>query len=458
MYSKKKRILATVAMMALTGSIVTGCTNSGGTPAASSHAPASSQTPVAKEELQKLSGSFTYWSCFSGDSAIWDEGRVKSYMEAYPDIKVDLQFVPDAAGIKNGKLLSAIAGGTAPDVICADDYSSSYSFAANGSFEPWDPYLEAMEINKEDFMPGYQTLMDYEGSTYLLPQDSNVLFLFYNPDDFLAAGLDPENPPKTIEELDAAAEKLTVKDASGAYTRFGFIPWVDNGGDAFVQPFMWGSEIYNKEINKLNITDDPMINLYTWMRSYAEKYDPAKINSFTSGFGGMFSPDHPFMTGKVSMTITGNWFTNCLKIYAPDVNWRVAPIPTPVAERYGSTTLNSNVFALPKGSKNPKLAAHFFKFAIQPEVNEVNFAQWRSIPTIDAAFDDISWTKNGDETYKLEREMANHKLSGHPALTKVTSQLTDEMIKVRDNVIYNGADPKTELQKLQDKMQQSLDK
>ena len=45
--------------------------------------------------------------------------QVDAFNEAYADlgIKCDLQFVPDGAGINNGKLLSAIAGSTNPPLF-----------------------------------------------------------------------------------------------------------------------------------------------------------------------------------------------------------------------------------------------------------------------------------------------------------------------------------------------------
>ena len=53
-------------------------------------------------------GTFTYWSAFTGDSQTWDQWRVDAFNEAYKDlgVQVEVQFVPDGAGVSNGKLLS----------------------------------------------------------------------------------------------------------------------------------------------------------------------------------------------------------------------------------------------------------------------------------------------------------------------------------------------------------------
>jgi ABC-type glycerol-3-phosphate transport system substrate-binding protein len=415
--------------------------------------------PVEQIELNEdeLSGTFTYWSAFSGDSMEWDKGRIAAFEEMYPNITVDAQFVTDSAGINNGKLLAAIAGGNAPDLIIADDYSSAYAYAAQGSFESWEPYMETLELEIDDFITGYKDIINYEGTPYLIPQDGNALLLYYSPEAFEEVGLDPDSPPTTLEELDEYAELLTKQNAEGTYERFGFIPWLDQGNESFTWPFFFGSDIYDVETGQLTLTDDNVVESFQWMAKYAEKYDPEKIQSFVSGAGGMFSPDHPFMKGSVAMTITGNWFANALKIYAPDVNYRVAPIPVPEYGRKNSTTLGANVFAIPRGADNADLAALFVKYCLRAEVNATNFDVWRSVPTIDASFDEVSWTIAGDEMYALQRELINSPDSGLPALTSVSAQLNVDLKTLRDDVIYNGKDPLPLLEELQERLQAEID-
>ncbi|MDR0654790.1 MAG: extracellular solute-binding protein, partial [Treponema sp.] len=164
---------------------------------------AASSAPVSSADLENTaeSGTLYYWSCFTGDSKTWDEWRVGEFAKLYPGIKVDMQSVPESAGINNGKLLSAIAAGTAPDLIVADDYISAFGFAGQSAFEAWDPYLEAIDLSIDSFMPGFKNLMVYKGKTYLLPQDSNVIMLYINTDMVKEAGLDINSYPRTMDEL-----------------------------------------------------------------------------------------------------------------------------------------------------------------------------------------------------------------------------------------------------------------
>ena len=408
-----------------------------------------------------IEGTFTYWSCFTGDSATWDQERIDAFNEAYADlgIKCDAQFVPDGAGISNGKLISAISGGNAPDLIVTDAPTSAYQYAAEGSFMELDSILEDIDLKVDDFFQGCKDVMYYDGKCYLVPQDTNVILLYYNPDIATECGLDPDNPPTTLDELNAWSDAMTIANDTG-YDRFGIIPWLDSGDDAFTVPYIFGAEPYDSESGKIVLTDDQMVTYMTWVQDYAKKYDPEKINAFTSGLGGMFSPDHPFMTGKVGMTITGNWFSEALRQYAPDVPYRVCPVPVPEGGRVKSSTFGCNVFAIPYGTdeKQAELASLFIRFCEQGSVNEDNFAQWRSIPVMDAAFDDVSLTKNGDAMYALEREIANSPENGIPALCAVSAELSTQFQTVREKLIYNTSlSVMDELKNLQDQMQLQLD-
>lgn len=405
------------------------------------------------------SGTFSYWSCFTGDCYDWELTRVAAFNEAYRDlgIQVQVQQVPDGAGILDGKLLAAIASGTGPDLLVTDKPTSAYQFAAEGSFMSLDHVLDDVGLEVDDFFEGCKDCMFYDGTCYLVPQDTNVILLYIRKDIAEEAGLDLSNLPKTRDELDEWAGKMTVSNGDG-YDRIGFIPWLDSGDDAFTVPFIMGAEPYAD--GKINLTDEAMVSYMEWVQSYAKKYDPTKINAFTSGLGGMFSPDHAFMTGKVGMTITGNWFTEALREYAPDVEYVVCPVPVNELGRARSTCFGCNVFAIPTGTDKDKaeLAALYIRFCEQGVINEENFAEWRSIPVIDAAFDQVSLTIDGDEIYALEREIANSPKNGIPALCAISAELSDKFRALREQIIHDTAlVPAEQLFAFETEMQMLLD-
>jgi ABC-type glycerol-3-phosphate transport system substrate-binding protein len=397
-----------------------------------------------------------YWYPWGGDSEKWDKWRISEFEKDNPGYKVEATYVPTDGGIANGKLMAAIAGGNAPDLVITHDYASAYSYAAQGALLPLDSALKTAGFRIGNLNPVFLDVMRYKGKIYLFPQDSNVSLLYYNIDLFKEAGLDPAKPPKTISQLDAYVEKLT-KITDGKIERLGFIPWIDAAEEnQFLWAYMFGANVFDANSNKVDLTSGKLTEVLKWEGKYAQKYNPEKIKSFTSGFGGAFSPDHPFMTGKVAMTVNGNWFNNALKIYAPKINYAIAPIPAPESGRYGGSILGTNVFLVPKGAKNIKGAAAFMMYAEKAKIMDDNIRQWRSVTIFPSDYPNYTLVKQKDKLYETILSVIMNKNSGHTALTSVAKQMSDDLKSIRDNVIYNGVDPtpllSTEEKKLQNQV------
>ncbi|MBM7691655.1 multiple sugar transport system substrate-binding protein [Peribacillus deserti] len=400
---------------------------------------------------------FTYWYPWGGDSEKWDKWRMAEFEKDNKGYKIKATYVPPDGGISNGKLLASITGGNPPDVVISNEYATAYSLAVQGALTPLDDLLKKNKFDDSGVLESFKPLMKYKDKTYLFPQDSNVNLLYYNVKMFKEAGLDPDNPPKTIEELDAAAEKLT-KVNNNKIDRLGFIPWLDAGDESYLWGWVFGANFYDPEKNKVELNDPKLQAAYKWMDTYAVKYNPEKIKTFTSGFGGAFSPDHPFFTGKVAMTLNGNWFANAIKIYSPNTEYRVAPIPTPEGGREKATTLGTNVFMIPKGAKNPDAAMKFILAGVQPKVLADNINTWRSISIFKEPSDAIKWDKENDQVYQVVREVSSSPGAGHPALTSVSKEMSNELKLLRDSVIYNHKDPAPLLKAAEDKLQKQADK
>ena len=61
-----------------------------------------------------------------------------------------------------------------------------------------------------------------DGTLYGVPMQYNLQYLYYNKDLFEEAGLDPEQPPTTMEELAEDAKKLTNPDKKSVWYWFSY--------------------------------------------------------------------------------------------------------------------------------------------------------------------------------------------------------------------------------------------
>jgi len=166
-------------------------------------------------------GHLTVW--FPGtdpaESALVKDSLVPQF-EKSTGAKVDVTYV-DYANLSN-KLAAAFAAGTAPDVF-GHGPAAVADLVVNDRLEPLQADVDAMsQADRDDLaaaLPGGQV----DGKQYLMPLQMQGWVLAYNKDDFKAAGLDPENPPSTWEQLRDDAKKLTVRDGSGKITRSGLL-------------------------------------------------------------------------------------------------------------------------------------------------------------------------------------------------------------------------------------------
>jgi sn-glycerol 3-phosphate transport system substrate-binding protein len=162
--------------------------------------------------------SLDFWYALGGDSGKAIEELVKRFNESHPDIQV----VATSQGnytTAMAKVYSAITGNTLPNVAqlgAAPLLGSSGAVLPINDFTASDSSFDLGKIH-----PAFLDYNTAAGELWSLPFNNSVPILLYNKDLFVAAGLDPEDPPEDIDELLEYAKPLTVTDGSGTPTQYG---------------------------------------------------------------------------------------------------------------------------------------------------------------------------------------------------------------------------------------------
>ena len=112
------------------------------------------------------------------------------------------------------RLLTAAAGGNPPDVAGVWTWLVT-AYAEKGALACIDDYLREENITEDRYLPVFWEICRYKGKMWGLPSTPTSLALHWNKRLFREAGLDPNTPPKTIQELDIMAEKLTLVKLPG---------------------------------------------------------------------------------------------------------------------------------------------------------------------------------------------------------------------------------------------------
>lgn len=110
-----------------------------------------------------------------------------------------------------------------------------------GWVQSLEPYLADTDKTDADWLAGLSDSMlsvaERDGERYAVPYNMGVNILYYNKAMFQEAGLDPENPPTTLSDVLAAAEKLNDPD-NGKYG-ISFRATREGNANTFLWAMLW---------------------------------------------------------------------------------------------------------------------------------------------------------------------------------------------------------------------------
>jgi len=148
----------------------------------------------------------------AGAESAWDEyykSSFERFKAANPDLNIEFEYSSVGWAEANTKINLMYAGGSAPDIIAAAVGYLAVR-ASKGQFISLDEYFESWN-EKDQYQEAAYNKGLYKGKFYGLGYHWDPRIFVYRKDLFKEAGLDPEQPPTTWDELSEYAVKLTKK-------------------------------------------------------------------------------------------------------------------------------------------------------------------------------------------------------------------------------------------------------
>lgn len=298
-----------------------------------------------------------------GDAAGIIEEMTSAYMEENPGVNINAIYTGSYADTTT-RAITAARGGNPPQLAILLSVDM-FALIDEDIILPWDDFVT--EAEQENWIGGfYDSFMRNSqtgGQTWGIPFQRSTPVMYYNKEAFAAAGLDPETPPATWDEMVEMGQQLTLRDDSGNVTQWGvripssgFPSWLftglvaSNGQDGLANDA--GTEVY---------FDTPeVIGALEYLVSLASEHE-----IMAPGILDWGATPRAFMDGEsaIAWTTTGN-LTN-IRNNAP-FDFGVAMLPANV--RRGAPTGGGN-FYLFQGSSDEQLqaAVDFVKWATAPE-------------------------------------------------------------------------------------------
>jgi ABC-type sugar transport system permease subunit/ABC-type glycerol-3-phosphate transport system substrate-binding protein len=326
------------------------------------------------------------WGMALGPDSKGSDAMIREFEKRNPGVRVRVMGM-GAGRMDPQKLMTAIVGNAAPDVIEQDRFTIS-DWASRGAFRPLDDLIERDRLTdpttptKEKYYEAPWAEASYGGKVYAIPSSADNRILYWNKARFRekaselrAAGLDPDRPPRTWSETLAYSKVLTEYRPDGTILKVGFMP---NYGNSWL--YMYAFQMDAKFLTE----DGRTSTFYTpetekALQFMVDGYDLLggyeKARTFETGLAG--KENDPFILGQVAMKIDGDWMLPDLARYGPQLDFGVAPPPVP-DDRYFQrgqfqgkdpkvTWSGGMSWAIPRNGKNLEDGWKFIKFAMSTE-------------------------------------------------------------------------------------------
>lgn len=266
---------------------------------------------AAQDDATKI----TFWNYWDGQNGEAIQALVDRYNEEHPEVEVENVFV----GFNDllPKLQAAAAGGDVPDVAAADLIWMP-KLARSGALVPLDDYIGQFGTDLSDFYPALLDVGRYDGKTYGLPVSTNNLQLFYNKELFRSAGLDPNKPPTTWDELRQMAKQCT-DEGEGVY-----------GMELFNEPgegLTWQFQVYLWQAGGEFLSED--MSAAAFNSPEGERALQFWVELLQTDKSAPLAPWGQFGQGKACMVMDGSWMVGGMSADPPfDFGTAAMPIPT----------------------------------------------------------------------------------------------------------------------------------
>jgi multiple sugar transport system substrate-binding protein len=313
--------------------------------------------------------SIDFWNYWDGDNAKAISSLIDKFNAAHRGIKVrnvtfpwgDLYTKMQAAAQGSGDALPAVAAG---------DIAWMAALHRSGRLVNLGSAATKAKVNLKDFYAEILKYSLYKGKLQALPVSTNNLALFYNKDLFQQAGLDPNKPPKTWDDLRADAKKIA--SLGNGVQGFEIYTQPGEGLTWQLQPYIWqaGGDFLNKN--------------YT-----AAAFNNAAGQKALGFLVGLIQTDHvteagqwgAFDKGQAGMRIDGSWMVNS---YAHQVPFKVgtALIPMPAGGKRATNMGGEQIFVFNSASKAEQNAAATFALWLSSTPVQIQWDQLTSfMPT-----------------------------------------------------------------------------
>lgn len=347
-----------------------------------------------------------FWTLQLSDFEPYINGVIKDYEKLHPDVKIKWIDVPFSEGEK--RALASVMSNKVPDLVNMNPSFGS-TLASRGVLVNLKKY-----VSKEDYEKYIAESWDAStlgNVTFGVPWYITSSITIYNADILKKAGLNPDAPPKTYDELGNISR--TIKEKTGKYA---FMPNLTEDGQIIKIFNKYDIPIVNKEKKEALFNTPKGVEVLSfWKSLYDNKLIPPE--SLTQGHRVSLEQ---YQAGETAFIFTGANFLKMIKENAPKV-YNATKVAPQISGSSGKVDFALMNLVVPVKSKYPKEAVDFALFLTNSE-NQLEFCKLAPIlpSTVETINSDYFKSTDGkdiiDQARSLSAAQLNNALKPIPPL------------------------------------------
>ncbi|MDQ0920125.1 ABC-type glycerol-3-phosphate transport system substrate-binding protein [Paenibacillus sp. V4I5] len=288
---RSSAIAITALMVLLTSACGKAETTTSGSTAdiKASASPAAVETKKQAEPVKVI-----WWHSMSGELGKAVDKLVTDFNSSQKDVQVEAVFQGTYDESLN-KMKASMDSKSGPSLIQVYEIGSRFMIDSK-AITPVQKYVDADQFDLTQLEDNILNYYKFDGKLYSMPFNTSNPILYYNKDMFKAAGLDPEKPPTTFEEVAKASQTLSKDGKAGA--SFAIYGW-------FMEQFFagQGAEYLNNGNGRTAVATESMVNSESGVKTLM--WWKQMVDSKTATNLGRKTDDtkKAFLAGQVAMTL-----------------------------------------------------------------------------------------------------------------------------------------------------------
>ncbi|MCK5568875.1 MAG: ABC transporter substrate-binding protein, partial [Spirochaetes bacterium] len=308
-------------------------------------------------------------------------------------------------------------------------------FIDDSRIEPITDYIS--EDDKNDILSQFWNGVTRQREIYAFPFNHSVQVLYYNKDAFEKAGLDPDKPPKTWEDVIKYGKELTKDfDGDGTIDQWGILVSLEGvfGFTPLIRQV--GGEFLNDDRSKALFNSEEGVRVMELVQKMAYEYKIMPSN------WTLFEGTSAFLQGKIAMgpiTCAG------IKFAEDNLPWELGIAPLPYIENKSVLLGGAGLVIFSKSSHRRKAVMNFINWL----TNKENSIRWHEktgyLPIRKSAMEsfELQSFHRLNPNYKVPVDQLSY--SRPPDFTPYLPQIDQIVRYAIEDIMINRKDPQKTL-------------